>query len=202
MTKECIIYDFETLSQKPTGVVVCTAALRFNENRYLSDNPYVYQELVDSSEFIKFSIREQVEMYGRGIQRSVIEWWKNQPKDAQQLLEPSDVDRPLADIIPFFENLIGDSSQIDKVYTRGNNFDPIFMDSILENLNSKSLYGWWLIRDTRSMIEGLSFGANIHNKFMVPGLDDQFIAHDPRHDIAMDVMRMQHIVRLLNDPEV
>lgn len=202
MSKDCIIYDFETLSQKPSGVVVCAAALRFNENRYLSDDPYVYQELVDSSKFIKFSIREQVEIYGRGIQKSVIEWWKDRPKDAQQLIEPSDDDRPLADIIPFFENLIGDSSQIDKVYTRGNNFDPIFMDSILENLNSKSLYGWWLVRDTRSMIDGLSFGANINNKFIVPGLADQFIAHDPQHDVAMDVMRMQYIVGILNDLEM
>jgi len=30
---------------------------------------------------------------------------------------------------------------------------------------------------------------------MVPGLEESFIHHDPIHDIAMDVMRMQFLVR-------
>jgi len=30
---------------------------------------------------------------------------------------------------------------------------------------------------------------------MVPDLEDSFVHHDPIHDIAMDVMRMQYIVR-------
>ena len=30
---------------------------------------------------------------------------------------------------------------------------------------------------------------------MVPGLEDKFVAHDAKHDVAMDVMRMQYLVQ-------
>ena len=193
--KDCIVYDFETLGQKPTSAVLCLAALRFNEDRYLSDRPYTYKELLDSARFIKFSVREQVEMYGRRIDKSTIDWWKEQPREAQELIKESETDRPLAEIAPFFQDLIIDPSQISKVYTRGNTFDPIFLDSILENVKSPEVYNWWTVRDTRSMIDGLSFGSGLKNSFMVPGLEESFIHHNPIHDIAMDVMRMQFLVR-------
>lgn len=195
MSKDSVIYDFETLGQAPGSAVVCIAALRFNEDRYLSDTPYTYGELLDTAKFMKFSVKEQVEVYGRGVQRSTIDWWKKQSKEARDLIEPSDTDQSLSKIIPFFKDLIGDASMVSKVYTRGNTFDPIFLNSILENLRSPELYNWWSVRDTRSMIEGLSFGTGLKNSFMVPGLEESFIHHDPIHDIAMDVMRMQYIVR-------
>jgi len=195
MSKDCIIYDFETLSQRPSGVVVCLAALRFNEDRYLSEEPYEYKELLDSAKFMKFSVKEQVEVYGREIQKSTVEWWKGQPREARELIEPSELDRPLTDIVPFFKDMIVDPAQIGKVYTRGNTFDPIFLDSVLTNVKSPELYNWWSVRDTRSMIDGLAFGADIKNSFMVPGLEESFVHHDPIHDIAMDVMRMQYLVR-------
>lgn len=203
MSKDCIIYDFETLGQKPTSAVLCLAALRFNEDRYLSDEPYTYKELLDSARFIKFSVREQAEIYGRRIDKSTIDWWKTQSKDAQELIKESDADQSLVEIVPFFRNLIVDPSQISKVYTRGNTFDPIFLDSILENVKSPEVYNWWAIRDTRSMIDGLSFGSGLKNTFMVPGLEESFIHHDPIHDIAMDVMRMQYLVRetMIDDDE-
>jgi len=169
--------------------------MRFNEDRYLSDNPYEYKELLDTAQFIKFSVKEQVEVYGREIQKSTIDWWKSQSSEARDLINPSDADQSLTEIVPFLKNLIVDPSQIGKVYTRGNTFDPIFLDSILAAVRSPELYNWWSVRDTRSMIEGLSFGADIKNSFMVPGLEESFIHHDPIHDIAMDVMRMQFLVR-------
>jgi len=195
MNKECIIYDFETLGQRPTSAVLCLAALRFDEDRYLGEEPYTYKELLDSAKFIKFSVREQAEFFGRGIEKGTIDWWKQQSKEAQELVKETDNDRPLDEIVPFFQNLIVNPSQIGKVYTRGNTFDPIFLDSILTNLKSPELYNWWTVRDTRSMIDGLSFGSGLKNSFMVPGLEESFIHHDPIHDIAMDVMRMQFLVR-------
>jgi len=134
-------------------------------------------------------------MYGRRIDKSTIDWWKEQPREAQELIKESETDRPLAEIAPFFQDLIIDPSQISKVYTRGNTFDPIFLDSILENVKSPEVYNWWTVRDTRSMIDGLSFGSGLKNSFMVPGLEESFIHHNPIHDIAMDVMRMQFLVR-------
>ena len=47
------------------------------------------------------------------------------------------------------------------------------------------------------MIEGMSFGMKLDNGFTPSGLENQFIKHDPRHDIAMDVMRMQLLAQAI-----
>ena len=39
------------------------------------------------------------------------------------------------------------------------------------------------------------FNTSIKNGFMVPGLEDKFIPHDAKHDVAMDVMRLQFLMR-------
>jgi len=204
MSKDCIIYDFETLSQNPNnGVVLCVAGLRFNEDRFISDNePYEYKELLDSAQFMKFSVRDQVTNYNRKIDKSTVEWWASQTSDARELLKESETDRPMRDIAYFFKDLVRDPSTVGKVYTRGNTFDPIFLDNIMKDLKLPEPYNWWAVRDTRSMIDGLAFGSGLNNTFMVPDLEDSFVHHDPIHDIAMDVMRMQYVVRkLLSDDE-
>jgi hypothetical protein len=47
------------------------------------------------------------------------------------------------------------------------------------------------------MIEGMSWGTDMDNGYIPEGLAAKFIAHDPRHDIVMDVMRMQELARAL-----
>ena len=196
MSKDCIIYDFETLSQdQRRGVVLCVAGIRFNEDRYLSDNPYTYKELLDESVMMKFSVREQVETYGRTTDKSTLDWWSSQGSEAREMLKESEADVSIREIEKFFKGLIPDAGDISRVYTRGNTFDPIFTESIFDMLRLPHPYNWWSIRDTRSMIDGLSFGAGIKNSFMVPGLEDSFVHHDPNHDVAMDIMRMQYLAR-------
>ena len=58
-------------------------------------------------------------------------------------------------------------------------------------------YPWWIIRDTRSMLDGMLWGSGIDNKFIPDGLEEKFVHHDPRHDIVMDVMRMQTVASAL-----
>lgn len=204
MSKDSVIFDFETLSlNRWRAVISCVAGIRFSEDRYTSDEPYTFDELVDSAHFMKFAVGSQVEYYGRKIDKGTLDWWREQPKAAQNaLIEPKDDDVPFEQILMFFQSLIRHHETVDRVYTRGNTFDPIIVDGILEQLNEPELFPHWKIRDTRSMIDGLAFGANIKNSFVVPGLENKFIAHDPRHDVAMDIMRMQYVVRLLNDLEV
>lgn len=204
MTKDSVIFDFETLSlDRFRAVIPCVAGIRFNEDRYTSDEPYTFDELIGMSEFMKFDVGGQVKNYGRKIDKSTLDWWRKQPKAAQdQLIEPSESDSPFEDITKFFTGLIRHHETINKIYSRGNTFDPIIVDGVIEQMNHPEWYPFWKVRDTRSMIDGLAFGADIKNSFTVPGLEQKFIAHDPRHDVAMDIMRMQYLVRLLNDLEV
>ena len=198
MKNDCIIYDFETLGQYPNeSVVLSMAALPFTEQRFIADEPYSYEELLYSAKFIKFSVQDQVKQYGRKIDKESVEWWSKQPEEARASFTPSDIDAPLVELHPFIMDLVDDPSKVKKVYTRGNTFDPIFLESLLHSINKKDPFPWWNIRDTRSMIEGMSYGADMRNDFIIPELKDKFVLHHPTHDIAMDVMRLQMLARIL-----
>jgi len=196
---ECTIYDFETLGQdQQHSVVLSFAILSFSESRYVS-NPYTYEELLANTKYIKFNVEEQVKVYKRTITKETLDWWAEQGKDAQESqLKPSPNDKSISELYQFIVDNI-DVANHEKAFTRGNTFDPIFLDSVLANCGKVNPMHWGSIRDTRSYIEGMSFGSGLKNSF-VPSeeLQAKFVKHDPRHDIVMDVMRMQTLAQAIN----
>jgi len=195
--KSCI-YDFETLSQDVfTAPVVNLAILVFDESRFLT-NPYTFDDLVDSCRLVKFDVEEQVKKYNRKIQKSSLEWWGSLGPHGKKMLLPSEDDVSIESLYDILANEIG-MQDFDRVYTRGNTFDPILLKSVLETFGKEDPSKWWVIRDTRSLFEGMTYGHNIKSTFIPDELKESFIAHDPCHDVAMDVMRFQYLVRLIND---
>lgn len=194
---ECVIYDFETLSQDQNkGVVVSLAVLSYTESRFVS-NPYTYEELLSYCKKIKFDVKEQVTVFNRTISKETLAWWKEQNAEAQKQLAPSSEDISIRYLYEFLIDNI-DVKNNKKSFTRGNTFDPIFMDSILREYGKVNPMHWGNIRDTRSYIEGLSYGSKLSNKFIPEGLESKFVPHDPCHDIVMDVMRMQTIIQAVS----
>lgn len=192
-----VIYDFETLSQdQQSGVVLSMAMLNFSETRFTGELAYTFDELVDLTHFIKFDVSEQVKKYNRKIDKSTLEWWNDQGELAKEQLKPSVDDVSIDTLYSFF--IVNKSANVKKVYTRGNTFDPIFMENLMKQINKPMPYEWWEVRDTRSLIEGLSWGSDLDNKFKPPNCES-FIHHDPRHDIALDVMRIQSLVQAINE---
>lgn len=193
---ECVIYDFETLSQNQRRtVVVSFAMLTFTESRYLS-NPYTFEELVDSSLYVKFDVMEQKRKYERVVDKSTLDWWKQQSKEAQSALIPSENDISIANL---YDTIVSyhNTALIKKQFTRGNTFDPMILEYVFEQTGDSMPWHWGSVRDTRSMIDGMSFGMKLDNKYIPGDLKDKFIGHDPRHDIAMDVMRMQYLAQAI-----
>lgn len=192
----CVIYDFETLGQdQRRSVVVSLACLAFDEDRYIS-NPYTYEELVESSKYIKFDVEDQVKNWGRQISKSTLDWWNEQGEEAKKQLRPSPNDRPIVDVAEFISQNF-DCKNIKKSFTRGNTFDTMFLQYLYEDIGKEVPFHWRTVRDTRSMIDGMTFGTNIENTFMPRELKSKFVHHDPRHDIAMDVMRMQIMAQMI-----
>jgi len=190
------IFDFETLSQEQTnGVVLSMAMLNFAESRFTGDIPYTFDELVQNTKMIKFNVEEQVKKYNREINRDTLTWWSEQGELAKQQLKPSEDDVSIDQLYNFF--IVNKSVNVKKVYTRGNTFDPIFLEYIMRQTNSPMPYDWWEVRDTRSLIEGLSWGSDLKHSFIPDGCEN-FIAHNPKHDIAMDVMRLQVLVQSIS----
>ena len=193
-----IIFDFETLStNRYNCVVVSLAALRFSEDNFTSENGYLFDELVESANLIKFDVQDQVKNHNRVIDKKTLEWWNQQGPEAKKQLIPSDQDQSITELYDFFISIRGNTTFKSKVYTRGNNFDPIIFENIMDQLHKPHPYSFWELRDTRSIIEGLSWGSGLKNSFMPEGCDN-FIHHDPVHDIVLDVMRMQTLVRAIS----
>ena len=192
------IYDFETLSQDPiNGVVLSMAMLSFAESRFTNpEMAYTYDELVSSTHFIKFSVEDQVRNYKRKIDKETLEWWNNQPAEAREQLKPSDEDKSIEELYSFF--IVNKSTNVRKIYTRGNTFDPIFLTYVMKQCGKPEPYHWWEVRDTRSLIDGMAWGSDLDNKFTPPNCES-FVHHDPRHDIALDVMRIQTLAQAIDE---
>jgi hypothetical protein len=195
---ESVIYDFETLGQdQRKSVVTSFALLSFSEKRYVSD-PYTYNELLENTKYIKFDVEEQVSVYKRTISKDTLAWWDEQGDQAKKQIIPNRaLDQSISKLYQFLVDHI-DLQSHRKSFTRGNTFDPIFLDSVLANCGKINPMHWGSIRDTRSMIEGMSFGFDLNNGFIPTGLENNFVKHDPRHDIVMDVMRMQVLAQAIS----
>ena len=193
---ECVIYDFETLSQdQRRGVVTSFAMLNFSEKRYIED-PYTFEELVASCKYIKFDVEDQVKNFNRIMSKETIQWWNDQGEEAKKQIKPCIDD---ASIVTFYDWITKniDCGTIKKSFTRGNTFDPMFLQYLMAQTGKPDPFHWRTVRDTRSTIEGMSFGMKLENGFMPGDLKDKFIKHDPCHDVAMDVMRMQLLAQAI-----
>lgn len=196
--KLSLIYDFETLSQDPfTGAAVSIAYTKFDYDRLSSEEPYTYQELLDLTTTVRISVEDQVKNYGRVVQASTLEWWKEQSPEALKALAPSKDDLTLVEFVDKMERELW-SRGYEYVLTRGNTFDPVYMSSLFRAVGKpEPLQAWWTIRDTRSIIEGMSFGSGLSNKYVPEGLEENFVAHDPKHDVVMDIMRIQTLAQVI-----
>ena len=192
-----VIYDFETLGQdQRRSAVISFALLEFDESRYYN-NPYTYRELVNSCKYIKFDVMDQVDNYDRTINKQTLEWWNEQGDRAKQQLKPSGADRKIVELFDFIKDNC-DLKSIKKSYTRGNTFDPMFLQYLMVDIEKVEPFHWRTVRDTRSMIEGMSYGLDVGNNFILDEVRDEFVKHDPCHDISMDVFRMQSLAITLH----
>ena len=201
--EKAIIYDIETLSQDQyRGVLVNIAVLKFDMKRVKFGagigGSYTYEELLGLTHLIKFDVNQQVKEYDRKIQPETLKWWKEQSPAAQSLLVPSKEDRDLKELYPMLLDYVGNMEPV-AAYTRNNTFDPVYVQFACKQFGHPMPHKWWITRDIKSTIDGMTWGEDIKDSFIPEGLESKFIAHDPRHDIVMDVMRLQFLSRILID---
>jgi len=196
---DTLIYDFETLGVEPTeSVVVSFAALTFNKERMMASE-YKYNELLADVKYMKFDTKDQIENHGRKVDQDTLNWWKKQGPEALKELQPSSSDEPIKDFPQFLFDCMP-TYGAKTIYTRNNTFDPAFAKYLCRTAGGEIPYKEWVVRDTKSTIDGMTWGVKGRDNFIPPGLEEGFIAHDPRHDIVMDVMRLQYLSnQLLGD---
>jgi hypothetical protein len=192
MTK-ALIYDLETLSQNPDEAAVVSMAAVVFDMKYLEDNRYEYEDIISMCQYLKFDVKDQVDNLGRKIQLETLDWWKQQGKEAIKQIKPSTADVNIREMHTLLNRMFI-TNDVRYVFTRNNTFDPVIFHNICRKLNLNIPYPWWSIRDTKSLIMGLTYGLNIKDDFIPETAEGKYVKHDPRHDITLDVMRLQTIL--------
>lgn len=206
------IIDFETIGQNSREVPAIDCSYTTFEWERFIDQPYSFKELVLDMQSAKFDIKDQMLNFGCKYTERDLQWWMDQPTELRKYLKPD----PSQDLkaVQFMEKLVDylrQTGPIQNWWSRSNTFDPVILERIAQNAGKSSLLGdylkWWAVRDTRTYIDAKF-------DFKVPGGKNAFIpvadiakweynfnAHDSKHDVAADVLRLQAIVRAEADLE-
>jgi hypothetical protein len=206
--RQDFILDFETFGQSVFKCPVIDVSYTvFSWDRFL-DNPYSFEELLDIMQKNKLSVEDQVKNYSCSFSQEDMKFWAQQSKEVQKNIAPTKNDLTLKQFFDKFIVYLRDSGKIEYWWSRSNTFDPIILDR-LANADGRHLLmyeyiKYWRIRDIRSFIDA-KFNWTTRNGF-VPVADEQywndnFAAHDSRHDVAADILRLQAIHRAENDYE-
>lgn len=184
-----IIVDFNAVGQnaRDCAIVDCSY-LTFDTNRFDSNNPYTYDELFNSSAKVKLDVASQAKD-GAKINQVDLGWWTEQPPEVKSMIKPSTNDVQISELTEILDSA---SSNVGHYWVRGIDFDS----TILARVHS---FPHWRMRDVASFIDGATF-FRVKNNFPLDGvfMDKKY---DTRHNVIVDVLRMQYIRRFLEGIE-
>jgi hypothetical protein len=196
-----LVLDFETLGVDTNQCVAVSCAYTiFEWNTFNTDPGYTLDELLGKIKMDKFDVMEQKEKYGYVIEPATLEWWSQQDKDIRKCIKPD----PAKDIslVQFVENLkeYVKGRKIVRVWSRGNNFDIPIIARIARDVgdNVNNIYPYWAVRDIRTYLDTKT-GFTVKDLGFMPATGDaeraelqkRFRKHDPIHDVAYDILRLQ-----------
>lgn len=206
------IIDFETIGQNSREVPAIDCSYTTFEWSRFTEQPYSFKELVLGMEEAKFDIKDQMSNHGCKYSERDLQWWLDQPPALRTNMKPN----PELDLnaSQFIDKLIGylqREGNIDYWWSRSNSFDPVILERLAQNANKTDQLGaylkWWSVRDTRTYIDA-KFDFNVPGKkngFVpvsnIEKWEYNFKAHDSKHDVAADILRLQAIVRAEADLE-
>lgn len=195
-----LIFDFETLGTNLIDgfPLLDIAYYVFDVDRFKS-NPYTFDELVSEVQYAKFDVAHYCKTYGYKPEASTIEWWSTQSPSVKAKIKPSTTD---ITIETFTDNFLAylNANKPDFWWSRGNTFDPVIMYRIFNDLNRSAEFNklcpHWAVRDVRTYIDAqFQFDSKIENGFVLPEWKEKFDKHNSVHDISIDILRLQTIVR-------
>jgi hypothetical protein len=196
---KAILFDWETLGNKPTSVVLDLAAVVFN-----LDGDDVFEDLIvdpDRTFRAKFDVTEQLSIWKRTTDKSTIAWWKQQGEDAQKVLKPdSRLDVSLEEGMTKFKDFANrhkiTNSKETLGYVRGQSFDFPILANVVQSIWPDFDYtmfpvAFWNQRDTRTALAH-DLCTPMNTKCPLPeGIFKEFVAHNSIHDCARDVISLQ-----------
>lgn len=200
MSSSYLMFDLETLHDRPNAVVLDIAAAVFDIDEIDS-----FDDLVNDPErifYVKLSVEDQVRNYKRKIGQGTMEWWSSQSEEAKRILRPSAKDVSLYDAMELWTDFLK-KHNVDRNsigYCRGQSFDfPIavsLMDDVNprdeDNSNRNFPVSFWNQRDVRTAISHDLMNTKNTRCPLPKGLFNNFVPHNSVHDVCRDVISIQH----------
>lgn len=208
MSSNHFIFDYETLGQNVMSCpIIDCAYFIFDWERFESNEPYDFDELVANIKHIKVSVQDQVENYKYKIEKSTLDWWSQQAPEVRANIKPKPTDVSLEEYFNEIMSYLESHEPVKYWWSRANTFDPIITQRIAQDLKQSTRMGknlpYWLVRDTRTFIDAKTGFAPKMNSFIPAQNSDawnkKFKAHNCIHDIAADILRLQALVRFENE---
>jgi len=182
------MFDVETLGTESNSVILSMACIYFRPE----DKP-TYQQLKESAFFVKFSVREQVENYGRKINRGTIDWWEKQCLNVKNWSYiPDKNDESLSEGITKFQDWVNSKNDKDCwVWARGS-LDDIILQAVERQLKKESIFSYSRWRDARTAIDLLTTSKNGYCEVDHPEFvyERDVTKHIPIDDCALDIMML------------
>lgn len=195
-----LVFDTETISTEPNATILALACVPFTFENYSN-----FPTLLEKGIMVKFNVEEQVKLYKRSIEKSTIDFWKEQEKEVRDsMVKPSKNDfsvvEGLEKINNFIENIDGFSKRNSYAWSRGTDFDFPIIRSLYSASGVPIPYNHWKVRDVRTAIDIMS--GTDDGQYEIKSCSDGFKKHNPLHDAAMDAARLIELYHLNSGEEI
>lgn len=186
-----LMIDIETLATEPNSAVLSIACVPF-----VFETHTLFKDLIPSGFLVKFNIEEQIKNFYRSVDDSTIKWWKKQPKTVfDSMVRPSKNDVSLKDGLLLLNDFISNIQDYEfnrsYVWSRGIHFDFPILKSLYQASKINYPFNDWRVRDVRTAIDIMA--GTDDGKYQLQFGGDEFIAHNPLHDAAMDAARLNEL---------
>ena len=155
------------------------------------------EELRDTAFFAKFSVKDQVERFGRGFTRSSLDWWGKQCDIVKaKSFRPDPVsDIPIDVGIEMMRDWSKQFENHDKcwVWARGN-LDQLVLDAMEETLAIPPVFFYNRWRDVRTAVDLMTGSTSGYCKVEYDDFDPahHIMKHDPIDDCVYDAMMLMY----------
>lgn len=200
-------FDFETLSINPCKCAVINCAyVLFDMDRFHT-NPYTFEELVDAVVVKKLDVASQVRDFNYEVNGETLKFWKEQPPSVRAQATPKPTDISVETFVKEVANELN-NVKITRWWSRGNNFDPVILRRLFldvgQDIDPFLPYGG--LRDSRTYID-TRFNFTLERPEFIPygpecsqeELSLKFEKHNSKHDIAIDILRIQFCERTIKE---
>ena len=149
-----IMVDVETLSQRTNAAIVSIGACKFSFSKGIFDEFYINVDAADCKRL------------GLDVDKSTIEWWQKQPKEAREawMKDP----QPLAVAMKALSDWAGDKNH--KWWANGAPFDFPILESAWRAVDMQPHWKYWNQNDYRTICNV----AGVNNKVLRENSKDTY----------------------------